>query len=103
LGWVFSLIIQQAYCTGFGLIGEIEKMKIGDLVMYRGWEESSGRDMPLGIVVKDSRDISDYHRRIRVLWLGEKVPIQASALSIGGNRLTTWVDPKHFEVFNEYR
>ena len=76
-------------------------MKIGDLVLYRGWSKTQSNEMPIGIIVNDSRDISDYHRRIRVMWLGEKIPIQASVLSIRSLRITTWIDPKYFEVFNE--
>jgi len=37
------------------------------------------------------------------MWMGETIPIQASVLSISGDRITTWVSPKHFEVISESR
>ena len=81
-------------------------MKIGDLVRYRGWSAiQSGRvkpDGPLGIVVEmRGSDPKSLHARIRVMWAGEKVLIQAKALSVEGNRTTSWVHPKHFEIVCE--
>ena len=69
-------------------------MKVGDLVQYRGWNDNG----PLGLVVEQVSPDSDYHHRIRVAWVGDKIPIQASALSVKGSRITTWVKPKHFEL-----
>ena len=74
-------------------------MKVGDLVKYRGWSKSAYSE-PLGIIVDESCSGSNYHRRIRVMWVGEKVPVQAEVLSTGGKRITTWVNPKHFEIIN---
>ena len=71
-------------------------MKVGDLVQYRGWNDKG----PLALVVEQVSPDSDYHHRIRVAWVGDEIPIQASALSTNGSRITTWVNPKHFELVN---
>ena len=84
-------------------------MKIGDLVRYRGWfrnsniaKHISGPD-PIGIVVEQTSADDEFHHRVRVMWVGEALPLQAKALSTGEKRITTWVHPKHFEVINESR
>ena len=77
-------------------------MKVGDMVRYRGWTKTKG-DTPMGLVVNVQSSDSDYHKRIRVMWLGESVPIQASVLSTSSSRITTWVHPKYFEVISESR
>ena len=76
-------------------------MKIGDLVKYKGWGTSPA-SCPLGVVV-DIRDSphGSIHDRIRVTWAGEKLPIQAKVLSVKGDRTTSWVHPKHFEVVGD--
>ena len=71
-------------------------MKVGDLVKYRGW-----KNPPLGIVLEQASPDSSFHHRIRVMWIGEEIPIQAKALSVSNSRVTTWVSPKYFEVVNE--
>ena len=71
--------------------------KVGDLVRYKGWRESG----PLAVVIDESGGSSDFHKRIRVMWLGEEVPVQAKALSTRGEKITTWVHPKNFEVLGE--
>lgn len=76
-------------------------MKIGDLVEYRGW--SKDKAGPMAIVLDHNRSESNYHSRIRVLWLGEQVPIQASVVSTSGSRISSWVHPKYFEIINEDR
>lgn len=77
-------------------------MKVGDLVRYRGWMNYP-KSEPLAIVTDTRSDDSAYHARIRVMWVGEKIPIQARALSVhqDGSRITTWISPKHFEVVSE--
>lgn len=70
-------------------------MPVGDLVRYRGWRDDSG---PLGIILEEVSPDSRFHHRIRVLWLGEEIPIQAHALSTTASRVTTWVSPKYFEI-----
>lgn len=77
-------------------------MKVGDMVRYRGWSKQRGNE-PLALVLEVQLADSEYHKRIRVMWMGETIPVQASVLSISGNRITTWVSPKHFEVINESR
>jgi len=84
-------------------------VKIGDLVRYRGWfrnsdigKHFSGPD-PIGIIVEQNSEDDDFHHRVRVMWVGEELPVQARVLSTSGNRITTWVHPKHFEVINESR
>ncbi len=72
-------------------------MKIGDLVRYK----NLGSLQPLGLVVEQVSPNSEFHHRIRVAWVGENLPIQASVLSINGGRVTTWVDPKKFEVVSQ--
>ena len=75
-------------------------MKIGDLVKYCGWSKSSSVSMPIAIVIDQRNPDSHFHHRIRVMWVGETIPIQASALSTTGSRITTWINPKHFTVIN---
>ena len=74
-------------------------MKIGDLVEYKGWSKTlSG---PLAIVLAHTNTASKYHTRIRVMWLGKDIPIQANVISTSNSRISTWVHPKHFEVVGE--
>ena len=68
-------------------------MKIGDLVRYNGWKNTQG---PLGLVVEEASSDSNFHHRIRVMWLGDPLPVQAKVLSTDGKRITSWVSPKHF-------
>jgi acyl-CoA hydrolase len=75
-------------------------MKVGDLVIYRGWAKQAGSD-PLAIVVEVRADDSEYHKRIRVMWMGEDVPIQAQVISVTGDRFSSWCSPKYFEVVEE--
>ena len=78
-----------------------DKMKVGDLVRYRGWGTSPA-SCPLAVVVEVRVSPHDsIHDRIRVTWAGEKLPIQAKVLSVKGDRTTTWVHPKHFEVVGD--
>jgi hypothetical protein len=72
-----------------------EKIKIGDVVRYRGWETINEAK---GIVVAESSPESSFHHRIRIMWTGSEIPIQASVLSIKNSRITTWVNPSNFEV-----
>jgi hypothetical protein len=71
-------------------------MKVGDLVRYT--IPKNIEDQPVGIVVNSKSDNSKYHHRIRVMWSGDTLPIQATVLSVGGGRITSWVKPKDFEV-----
>ncbi len=76
-------------------------MKVGDLVRYKGWGFPLSAS-PLGVVVEvRSSPHNSLHDRIRVTWAGEKLPIQAKVLSVKGDRTTTWVHPKHFEVVGD--
>tara|TARA_A100001011_G_C13574362_1_gene541710 strand:- start:40 stop:300 length:261 start_codon:yes stop_codon:yes gene_type:complete len=78
-------------------------MKVGDLVQYRGWQGRSYTKCapPYGLVVEQVSPDSDYHHRIRVMWIGETIPIQAAALSTNASRITAWTSPKHFEVVED--
>jgi len=76
-------------------------MKIGDLVRYRGWSKSIGSD-PLALVVAVQSENSDFHKRVRVMWVGEVVPIQAQVISTTGSRFSSWCAPKYFEIISEY-
>ena len=73
-------------------------MKIGDLVRYCGWTKGVG---PMALVLYESNADSDYHHRVRVMWIDKEVPVQAAVLSTNSSRITTWVSPKHFEVVSE--
>ncbi len=70
-------------------------MKVGDLVRYRGWSSPG----PIAVVIDTSGGESQYHKRIRVMWAGDEVPIQAKVISVSGDRISSWVHPKHFEIF----
>ncbi len=69
-------------------------MRLGDLVRYRGWR-GYGQD-PIGLVVDVRFSESEFHKRVRIMWVGEKIPIQASAISVSNSRISTWVHPKNF-------
>jgi len=75
-------------------------VKVGDLVRYRGWSKIEDA-APLGLVVDETSSDSEFHHRIRVAWIGEKIPVQASVLSTRGGRVTSWVRPSHFEIVND--
>ncbi len=76
-------------------------MKTGDLVRYRGWGNLVGKG-PMGVVVDQSRlGCSSLHHRIRVMWTDNPPPVQAKVLSVSGERITTWVNPKHFEIVSK--
>ena len=76
-------------------------MKVGDLVRYKGWG-TSPESCPIGVVVEVKKSQhGSLNDRIRVTWAGEKLPIQAKVLSVSGDRTTTWVHPKHFEVVGD--
>jgi len=79
---------------------KLAMMKVGDMVKYKGWSKQQG-GCPLALVVEVRAADSEYHKRVRVMWTGEEVPIQARALSVSGDRLTWWVSPKHFEIVSE--
>ena len=70
-------------------------MKIGDLVRYKGWRNYPG---PFGIIVEESATDSNFHHRIRVMWIGDPLPPQAKVMSVSGSRITSWVHPKHFDI-----
>ncbi len=76
------------------------KMKVGDLVKYRGWSKQQGGE-PLALIVEVRQSKSEYHTRIRVMWVGEEIPIQAQVLSVTGDRFSSWCSPKYFEVVQE--
>jgi hypothetical protein len=75
-------------------------MKVGDLVKYRGWQKGSSPE-PLALVVEVRPSHSDYHKRIKVMWVGEEIPIQAQVISVDGSRVSSWCAPKYFEVVEE--
>jgi len=76
-------------------------MNVGDLVRYRGWDSLKlhGPE-PLALVVDVRAADSDYHKRIRVMWIGEKVPVQANVISTKGSRFSSWCAVKHFELIS---
>ncbi len=79
----------------------MSQIRVGDLVVYRGWSKSYGGE-PLALVVAEKAMDSDYHGRIRVMWMGEDIPIQAQVLSVQEpKRVSTWVHPKYFRVVKE--
>ena len=70
-------------------------MRVGDLVRYKPSGNEKG---PLAIIVKINGSSTSYHNRIKVMWAGEEIPIQAKIVSVKGNRISSWVSPKNFEV-----
>ena len=76
-------------------------MQVGDLVEYRGWSKS--KNGPLAIVIEQNQVQTAYHQRIRVMWMGTTVPIQASVISTSSSRISSWVHPKYFKVISESR
>ena len=76
------------------------QIKKGDLVRYRGWSKYS-EPGPLALVVEVRSLESHYHSRIRVVWTGEEIPVQASVISTSGSRLSSWCAPKYFELVSE--
>ena len=75
-------------------------VKVGDLVRYKGWGKSMLQG-PIAVIVDQVSPDSKYHHKIRVMWVDKTPPIQAQALSVTGDRITTWISPKHFEVISE--
>jgi len=73
-------------------------VNIGDLVRYAGWKDTDTN--PLALIIDVVSQDSSYHNRVRVIWLGEDVPVQASAISTTGNRISSWVHPKNFILIN---
>ena len=73
-------------------------MNVGDLVRYRGWDKLYSMP-PLALVIEVRRADLHHHCRIRVMWMGDQVPIQAQVLSVGEpKRISAWIQPKHFEL-----
>ena len=69
---------------------------------YRGWKKSYKKgDDPLALVMEVRSIDSEYHKRIRVMWVGEDIPIQAQVISINGSRFSSWCSPKHFELVSK--
>ena len=59
----------------------------------------AGKLVQHGIVIDERSPESQFHHRIRVMWLGESLKHpQAQAFSVSGNKITTWVSPKSFVV-----
>ena len=58
---------------------------------------------PLAIVIEQNQVQTAYHQRIRVMWMGTTVPIQASVISTSSSRISSWVHPKYFKVISESR
>mgnify|MGYP003116906645 CR=1 FL=1 len=69
-------------------------MKIGDLVEY--FSKHSAGQQPRALVIDERSPGNSYHHRIRVLWLGKDIPIQAHAVSVKASRISSWVHPRHF-------
>ena len=74
-------------------------MKKGDLVRYCGWSKNLELS-PMALVVAVKFPESDFHKRIRVMWVGD-IPIQARVISTKGSQISTWCAPKHFELVSE--
>lgn len=85
-------------------------MNVGDLVVYRNPQvlppgHLSKRilsERPYAIVLQKRPSNHAMHERIRVMWLGIKVPVQAHSFSVSGRRITTWVSSTYFEVVNTF-
>jgi hypothetical protein len=77
-------------------------MKIGDLVRYRGWSNGSDKPGPLALIIAVQSENSKFHKRVRVMWVGNEIPIQAQIISVSRDRFSSWCAPKHFELISEY-
>jgi hypothetical protein len=75
-------------------------MKVGDLVKYRD-SGKYGQPEPLALIIEVRSADSDYHKRIKVMWIGEKIPLQAQVISTKASRFSSWCATKHFEIVNE--
>jgi len=71
-------------------------VKVGDLVR---WINPYG-SQPIAVVMQSNQSSSEYHHRIRVQWAGDKIPIQASAISVEGKLISSWVKPGKFETIS---
>ena len=78
-------------------------MKVGDLVRLEIQSTIRRKNYvaPLGIVVEEMHSENDYHHRIRVMWLGDEIPVEAGAFSVNSAKVTTWISPKHFRIVSE--
>lgn len=70
----------------------------GKLVRYQPPGSEKYNTGPLALVVDSTNEDSLYHWRIRVSWLGDETPVQASSLSIKKRKITTWVKPENFII-----
>ena len=75
----------------------MKNIRVGDLVQ---WNSIWGPE-PLAIVVDRKSDSNSYHERIRVQWIGTPLPVQASATSVSGNRLSTWLKTDKFTIVSK--
>ena len=71
-------------------------MKVGDMVMFISKNDNG----PTGVIIDSTSMDSDFHARVRVMWSGDKLPIQARATSVSGVRVTTWLHPKNFKIIS---
>ena len=69
-------------------------MKVGDLVEY--FSKYPVDHAPRALVIDQRSSGCSYHHRIRVMWLGNDIPIQARAVSVKGSRISSWVHPRYF-------
>ena len=75
-------------------MGDLE-IKVGDLVQWMEYKHWAGEG-PYAIVYAVTGIMGN--NRIRVLWLGEELPIVASSTSVKGSRLSTWIKPDKFQI-----
>ena len=82
---------------------------IGDLVLYKGRKDEmlkrldcNPRLLPAGIVIDTMCQDSDYHARVRVMWVGNVNQAVAKSLAINDSRMTTWVNPENFILADSF-
>ena len=78
-------------------VGDLVRLKIKSPISQKYW------DAPLGIVVEEMHSENEFHHRVRVMWIGEEIPVAARAFSVNSAKVTTWISPKHFTVVSEVR
>jgi hypothetical protein len=70
-------------------------LDVGDLVQWMEYRHWAGEG-PYAIVHSVTGIMG--HCRIRVLWLGEDLPVVAKSTSTKNNRLSTWIKPDKFQL-----
>ena len=76
---------------------------VGDLVQWvpRQFHTNMQKEGPFALVIDSVSTGEKYHHRIRVMWMGDRLTPVASATSVKGSRISTWIQPSHFRKINK--